>query len=294
MLVSHLCCPLSACYLRYSLQCHWGNERKYLSTSKFLILQSHMAVAKKNSTTKSKTSGGKLHPTAHPTWIDMIKECIVTHPEEARTGVSRPTIKNFVEIKYRIDVNPSTASQLNRAITSGSEKGIFVLPKGPSGKVKLAPKVRHDAAKENATPAARKPLSKVKALSARHRISKKVPSAKAKVIQRPASFRASAGLKLPTTKAPTTKKYGATKKYSHPRATPSDKHLKKSTTTARKPSNTKKVSIKKVTAKKPAAKASKAKSNASSKAQASDKPKSSLKATARPKPATKKATAVAA
>ncbi|KAJ3937044.1 MAG: hypothetical protein NXY57DRAFT_884563 [Lentinula lateritia] len=111
-----------------------------------------MAVAKKNSTTKSKASGGKLHTTAHPTWIDMIKECIVTHPEEARTGVSRPTIKKFIEIKYGIDVNASTASQLNRAITSGSEKGIFVLPKGPSGKVKLAPKVRHDAAKEVGAP----------------------------------------------------------------------------------------------------------------------------------------------
>jgi len=33
-------------------------------------------------------------------------------------------------------------SQLNRAITSGAEAGIFVLPKGPSGKVKLAPKTK--------------------------------------------------------------------------------------------------------------------------------------------------------
>ena len=33
-------------------------------------------------------------------------------------------------------------SQLNRAITSGTEGGIFVLPKGPSGKVKLAPKAK--------------------------------------------------------------------------------------------------------------------------------------------------------
>ena len=31
-------------------------------------------------------------------------------------------------------------SQLNRAIASGTDGGIFVLPKGPSGKVKLAPK----------------------------------------------------------------------------------------------------------------------------------------------------------
>jgi histone H1/5 len=31
-------------------------------------------------------------------------------------------------------------SHLNRAITHGAEHGLFVLPKGPSGKVKLAPK----------------------------------------------------------------------------------------------------------------------------------------------------------
>lgn len=31
-------------------------------------------------------------------------------------------------------------SQLNRAIAHGQEEGIFTLPKGPSGKVKLAPK----------------------------------------------------------------------------------------------------------------------------------------------------------
>ncbi|KAJ3726179.1 hypothetical protein C8R42DRAFT_575540 [Lentinula raphanica] len=108
-----------------------------------------MAATKKNIKVKGKPAGKSLSAAAHPTWIDMIKECIVAHPEDARTGVSRPTIKKFVGSKYKIDVNASTASQLNRAITSGSEKGVFVLPKGPSGKVKLAPKARsQDAAKE--------------------------------------------------------------------------------------------------------------------------------------------------
>lgn len=71
----------------------------------------------------------------------------------------------FVESKYKVELNASTASQLNRAITSGSERGTFVLPKGtgpylsssliflmpdtgPSGKVKLTPKVRGEATKE--------------------------------------------------------------------------------------------------------------------------------------------------
>jgi hypothetical protein len=70
-----------------------------------------------------------------------------------------------VESKYRIEVNATASSQLNRAITTGSEKGTFLLPKGmeiqpiciswtrytlsgPSGKVKLAPKARADATKE--------------------------------------------------------------------------------------------------------------------------------------------------
>ena len=49
---------------------------------------------------------------------------------DARTGVSRPQIKKYVETKYKIDLNPAASGQLNRAITSGSEKGVFFLPKG--------------------------------------------------------------------------------------------------------------------------------------------------------------------
>jgi hypothetical protein len=93
----------------------------------------------------------------------MIKECIVDNPADARIGVSRPTIKKFVENKYHIDLNPLTASHLNRAITSGSVKGIFLLPKGPSGKVKLAPKTPSDTAKENTMPASKRLSSKATA-----------------------------------------------------------------------------------------------------------------------------------
>jgi len=120
-----------------------------------------MPTAPKKTTSKpsSKTAGtsAKSHTATHPTWVDMIKECIVAHPEDARTGVSRPLIKKFVETKYHIDVNALAASQLSRAITTGSEKGIFVLPKGPSGKVKLAPQVKAEVAKENTKPATKKP-----------------------------------------------------------------------------------------------------------------------------------------
>jgi hypothetical protein len=46
----------------------------------------------------------------------------------------------FIEEKYKLEITGLQASQLNRAITSGAEEGLFSLPKGPSGKVKLAPK----------------------------------------------------------------------------------------------------------------------------------------------------------
>lgn len=36
----------------------------------------------------------------------------------------------FVETKYKVELNATAASQLNRAITLGSERGTFVLPKG--------------------------------------------------------------------------------------------------------------------------------------------------------------------
>ncbi|TFY80842.1 hypothetical protein EWM64_g3170 [Hericium alpestre] len=108
------------------------------------------------SSAKKPTSKG--HQATHPSWVDMIKECITAHPEEARGGVSRPTIKKFVESKYKIERNAMTNSQLARAITVGAEKGQFVLPKGPAGKVKLPPKGHKEAAKENA-PALKKPIS---------------------------------------------------------------------------------------------------------------------------------------
>lgn len=46
----------------------------------------------------------------------------------------------YAEEKYRIEVTGNNLFQLNRAIASGADDGIFILPKGPSGKVKLAPK----------------------------------------------------------------------------------------------------------------------------------------------------------
>ncbi|CAK5279601.1 unnamed protein product [Mycena citricolor] len=155
----------------------------------------------------------------HPPWIDMIKECIIAHPEEARGGVSRPMIKKFVESKYKVEVNAAAASQLNRAITSGSERGQFVLPKGPSGKVKLTPKVRGEAAKENS-----KPVSKAV---------KPPPPAKHVTSKAPATYMVKAKPKQGTTTT-TANKSAATSKPSAKKSVPAKKTLKPKATVTKK------------------------------------------------------------
>ena len=104
----------------------------------------------------------------------MIKEAILAHPAEARAGIGRATIKKYIQSHHPETAKGSEASfntRVNQAITRGAEKKTFVLPKGPSGKVKLAPKakvekkpaaVKKPAAKKVAAkkPAAKKPAAK--------------------------------------------------------------------------------------------------------------------------------------
>ncbi|GBE82395.1 predicted protein [Sparassis crispa] len=97
---------------------------------------------------------------SHPSWKDMVKDCITEHSQDARTGVSRATIKKFISEKYNVEFTGMNASQLNRAIAHGAEHGIFSLPKGPSGKVKLAPKLKPAPANENVKPLGTKKTNK--------------------------------------------------------------------------------------------------------------------------------------
>lgn len=86
----------------------------------------------------------------------MIKEAILGHPEEARSGLSRPTIKKFIHKKYPATSKLPEASfnnHISKAIAKGHEKKTFALPKGPSGKVKLAAEAKKAPAKK---PAAKK------------------------------------------------------------------------------------------------------------------------------------------
>ncbi|TEB36110.1 hypothetical protein FA13DRAFT_1752783 [Coprinellus micaceus] len=273
-----------------------------------------MPTVTKKSTTKASSkavgAASKSHAATHPSWIDMIKECIASHPEDARTGVSRPTIKKFVESKYHIELNATAASQLNRAITSGSDKGIFNLPKGPSGKVKLAPKAKSDAAKEarhtvpplvlvltvapflqNTKPVVKKPAS-AKAPASKGKATATKPAA---VKKAPAATKAKAdSTKAKSTTASTKKPAAATKK-TPATAKAAAKPKKAASATAKKPSSKKGTVKKAVTgeAKKPVSKPkAKAPASGTTKAKPTStkaKPASKAKAAPAKKPASTKA-----
>lgn len=221
---------------------------------------------------------------------DLQQECIVDNPSDARVGVSRPTIKKvrlgfwlgtfcptsalqFVEHKYHIDLNSLTASQLNRAITSGSEKGIFLLPKGPlsptshtsfsthslsgpSGKVKLASKPTNevsrslttlinnqsDLAFQNTEPALKKSASQV--------VATKAKASTAKTLARKSVARATTRA-LPKTKALTsTKKFASAPKKAlvkKPAATTKKATVPKKSAPTKKRTTAKRGAAKKVT-----------------------------------------------
>ncbi|KAJ6546499.1 hypothetical protein DFH09DRAFT_1281896 [Mycena vulgaris] len=165
--------------------------------------------APKKATTKKAT------PT-HPSWKDLIIECITASDAPTRQGVSRIAIKKFAEDNYKLST-PAHLSQLKRAITSCVESGVFVLPKGPSGCIKLAPKARADATKENSKPAS---ASKPKTASK--------PATKPKPAKKPAS--------KPKSVAVTAKKAVVGKK-----AAPSKAKAPAKKAAALKPRSTKKV-----------------------------------------------------
>ena len=87
--------------------------------------------------------------------VDMIKEAIAAHPTDARSGVSRPIIKKYIHAKHP-ETQKTNDAQFNnfiaKAIAKGAETKVLALPKGISGKVKLAPKGEAAAKKPAAAP----------------------------------------------------------------------------------------------------------------------------------------------
>ncbi|KAI6005485.1 hypothetical protein EDD15DRAFT_2211997 [Pisolithus albus] len=157
----------------------------------------------------------------HPSWIDMIKECITANTEDSRHGVSRPHIKKYVEETYKVQIGNAQNTQLARAIATGAEKGIFVLPKGISGRVKLPPKTSRaadtSASKENkpAKAAAPKPTTKgrpakVARTKATASTRKPVPKSKTDIATKKKPLRARS--QCLRRRQPTASKRGAAKK----------------------------------------------------------------------------------
>lgn len=131
----------------------------------------------------------------------MIKEAILAHPEESRGGLSRPLIKKYLQKKHPETSKMSEASfnnHISKAIAKGAEKKTFVLPKGPSGKVKLAPSAKK-------APAAKKTPVK-KAASATKKPAAKKTSTTTAAAKKPAAKKATT-----TTKKPAAKKTAAAK-----------------------------------------------------------------------------------
>ncbi|KAG0705024.1 hypothetical protein DFH29DRAFT_908482 [Suillus ampliporus] len=205
---------------------------------------------KKVTATKSGAKKTRPSPT-HPSWVDMIKECIAANPEDARSGVSRPQIKKYVEEKYNLAIDNAQLTHLSKAITSGAEKGTFVLPKGPSGRVKLPPKTPRatDTSASKELPKARPAkTATTKATTAKATTAKattaKATTAKATAAKKPAAkakTTSTAGKKsAPVKKTISTSKRGT---------------AKKAITGTSAPTKAKVAATKKATAKKPAVKA---------------------------------------
>ncbi|KAF4615339.1 hypothetical protein D9613_003240 [Agrocybe pediades] len=221
----------------------------------------------------------------------IFSECIAENTEDARIGVSRPQIKKYVENKYKLEMGAAQVSQLSRAITTGAEKGVFVLPKGLSGRVKLAPKTKaaDSSAKENKP--ATNPASKAKTTTAKP----KATAAKSSTTKPKAAAKSTTAK---TTKAAAPKKTTAASK-PKPKAADAKKPAAKKAVAAKPKAKAASTTKKTTTASKkaPAKKAvtggsaaSKAKAAATKKAPA--KKPVAKKAAAKPaaKPATKKTT----
>ncbi|KAF1946624.1 hypothetical protein EJ02DRAFT_450356 [Clathrospora elynae] len=121
----------------------------------------------KKSTTPSKAKVAVAAP-AHGSYIDMVKDAIINLKE--RNGSSRQAIQKYIQANNTLGSLSETAfrNHVNRAITSGEEKGDFARPKGTSGPVKLA--------KKEAKPAAAPATTTTK--KAEPKAEKKAPAAK--------------------------------------------------------------------------------------------------------------------
>ncbi|BGP04800.1 hypothetical protein JCM10049v2_000602 [Rhodotorula toruloides] len=77
---------------------------------------------------------------AKPTMVDMsvaLDEAI-EKAGDAHDGASRPLIKKFIISKFKLEDNATTDGRIATAIRRGNESGVFALPKGFGGKIRIA------------------------------------------------------------------------------------------------------------------------------------------------------------
>merc|ERR1712070_624473 len=154
-------------------------QQQYILTNQYD--QSRVEVSHPTITTmppkKATTTTKKAAAPAHASYQDMIKEAILALKE--RNGSSRQAIKKYVHANNKLDgiSDKAFTTQLNRAIASGSEKGVFSRPKGPSGPVKLAQPSSKTAAPAAKTTTTKSTTAKAPA-KAKSTTTKKAPAAK--------------------------------------------------------------------------------------------------------------------
>jgi len=170
------------------------------------------STTKKITAPKSKSS--KPNTDGKLSFLDMIKDAISNDKGTARAGISRNAIKKHLAIRFKVLETPTNLTHLNKAIKIGAEKGIFALPKGVSGKVKLAKPVTSTPAVKKVI-SARKPSSKT--------VKKSVKSALKKASKKPASLK-SVTKKGPS--APSKKTATASKKVTGKKSSSTTKKVK--------------------------------------------------------------------
>ncbi|ORZ03760.1 linker histone H1 and H5 family-domain-containing protein [Syncephalastrum racemosum] len=92
----------------------------------------------------AKTSTSTKSKGEHPPYETMIRNAILALKE--RKGSSRQAIKKYILANNKVSQGTHFDSQINAAIKRGHGKGIFQLPKGLSGTVKLAKPVKEKKA----------------------------------------------------------------------------------------------------------------------------------------------------
>ncbi|KAL1303347.1 hypothetical protein AAFC00_006746 [Neodothiora populina] len=162
----------------------------------------------------------------HASYQDMIKEAIMNLKEKG--GSSRQAIKKYVLANNNLGgvSDAMLSSHFNKALTRGSETGVFERPKvqGPSGPVKLSSSVKKEAAKAASPPTAKKTEGKAapKKAAAKPKTEGKVAPKKAAAKPKTAATKAAPKAAAATKKAAPAKATKAKANSSKPRKSATD------------------------------------------------------------------------